>query len=76
MLCFPGLFRGLLDSRARTVNEEIKLAASMAIASMVDEKELSEDYIVPSIFDRKVVTTVALAVSDAAHRTDVARKER
>ena len=55
MLCFPGLFRGLLDSRARTVNEEIKLAAAKAIASMVDEKELSEDYIVPSIFDRKVV---------------------
>ncbi len=76
MLCFPGLFRGLLDSRARTVNEEIKLAAAKAIASMVDEKELSEDYIVPSIFDRKVVTTVASAVSDAAFRTGVARKER
>lgn len=76
MLCFPGLFRGLLDSKARTVNEEIKLAASRAIASMVDEKELSEDYIVPSIFDRKVVTTVASAVSDAAHRTGVTRKER
>jgi malate dehydrogenase (oxaloacetate-decarboxylating) len=76
MLCFPGLFRGLLDSRAKTVNEEIKLAAAKAIALMVDEKELSEDYIVPSIFDRKVVTTVASAVSDAAHRTGVARRER
>jgi malate dehydrogenase (oxaloacetate-decarboxylating) len=76
MLCFPGLFRGLLDSRARTVNEEIKLAAAKAIASMVDENELSEDYIVPSIFDRKVVTTVASAVSDAAYRTGVARRER
>ncbi len=76
MLCFPGLFRGLLDSRARTVNEEIKLSAAKAIASMVDEKELSEDYIVPSIFDRKVVTTVAAAVSDAAFKTGVARKER
>jgi len=76
MLCFPGLFRGLLDSRAKTVNEEIKLAAAKAIASMVDEKELSEDYIVPSIFDRKVVTAVASAVSDAAYRTGVARKER
>ncbi len=76
MLCFPGLFRGLLDSRARIVNEEIKLAAARAIASMVDEKELSEDYIVPSIFDRKVVTTVASAVSDAAYRTGVARKEK
>ncbi|MBI5188104.1 MAG: NAD-dependent malic enzyme [Nitrospirae bacterium] len=76
MLCFPGLFRGLLDSRARTVNEEIKLAAARAIASIVDEKELSEDYIVPSIFDRRVVTTVAAGVSDAAYRTGVARRER
>jgi malate dehydrogenase (oxaloacetate-decarboxylating) len=76
MLCFPGLFRGLLDSRARTVNEEIKLAAAKAIASMVDEKELSEDYTVPSIFDRKVVTAVAAAVSEAAFKTGVARRER
>jgi malate dehydrogenase (oxaloacetate-decarboxylating) len=76
MLCFPGLFRGLLDSRAKTVNEEIKRAAAQAISSMVDEKELSEDYIVPSIFDRKVVSTVASAVSEAAFKTGVARKER
>ncbi|MFZ6017933.1 MAG: malic enzyme-like NAD(P)-binding protein [Nitrospirota bacterium] len=76
MLCFPGLFRGLLDSRARTVNEEIKLAAARAIASIVDKKELSEDYIVPSIFDRRVVTTVAAGVSDAAYRSGVARKEK
>ena len=76
MLCFPGLFRGLLDSRVRTFNEGIKLAAARAISSMVDEKELSEDYIVPSIFDRKVVATVASAVSDAARMAGVARKER
>ena len=76
MLCFPGLFRGLLDSRARTVNEEIKLSAAKAIASMVDEKQLSEDYIVPSIFDRKVVSAVASAVSEAAFKTGVARRER
>jgi malate dehydrogenase (oxaloacetate-decarboxylating) len=76
MLCFPGLFRGLLDSRARTVNEKIKLSAAKAIASMVDEKELSEDYIVPSIFDRKVVSAVASAVSEAAFKTGVARRER
>jgi malate dehydrogenase (oxaloacetate-decarboxylating) len=76
MLCFPGLFRGLLDSRARIVNEEIKLAAAVAIASMVEENELSEDYIMPSIFDRKVVSVVAAAVSEAAYRTGVARKER
>jgi len=76
MLCFPGLFRGLLDSRARIVNEDVKLAAAKAIASMVDEKELGEDYLVPSIFDRKVVITVASAVSDAAYKTGVARRER
>ena len=76
MLCFPGLFRGLLDSRAKTVNEEIKLAAARAIASVVDEDELGEDYIMPSIFDRRVVSSVAAAVSDAALRTGVARKER
>jgi len=76
MLCFPGLFRGLLDSRARAVNEEIKIAAAEAIASIIDEKDLSEDYIVPSIFDRKVVITVASSVSDAAYRTGVARRER
>ncbi|MEW6585336.1 MAG: NAD-dependent malic enzyme, partial [Nitrospirota bacterium] len=50
MLCFPGLFRGLLDCRATTVNEQIKIAAAEAIASVVDEKHLSEDYIIPSIF--------------------------
>jgi malate dehydrogenase (oxaloacetate-decarboxylating) len=76
MLCFPGLFRGLLDSRATTVNEEIKLSAARAISSVVDQKELGQDYIVPSIFDRKVVTAVASAVAEAAHRSGVAGKER
>jgi malate dehydrogenase (oxaloacetate-decarboxylating) len=76
MLCFPGLFRGLLDSRATNVNEEIKLAAARAIASTVDETELAEDYIIPSIFDRRVVSAVAAAVADAAFRTGVAKKER
>lgn len=75
MLCFPGLFRGLLDCRAKEINDEIKLAAAIAIASMVDEKELSEDYIVPSIFDRRVVNEVAAKVSEAAHKTRVARRE-
>lgn len=74
MLCFPGLFRGLLDVRAKEVNYEIKLAAAYAIASAVDEKDLSEDYIVPSIFDRKVVEAVSAAVIEAAHRTGVARR--
>ncbi|MBS1233334.1 MAG: Malate dehydrogenase (oxaloacetate decarboxylating) [Nitrospirae bacterium] len=76
MLCFPGLFRGLLDSRAKAVNEEIKLAAANAIASCVDQRDLSEDYIVPSIFDRKVVAAVTAAVVDTAVRTGVSGKER
>ncbi|NWF99213.1 MAG: NAD-dependent malic enzyme [Nitrospirae bacterium] len=76
MLCFPGLFRGLLDSRARMVNEEIKLAAAKAIASVIDEKDLSEDYIIPSIFNKRVVQAVASAVEEEAYRTGVAGKER
>lgn len=76
MLCFPGFFRGLLDSRARTVTGEIKLAAARAIASVIDKKDLSEDYIIPSIFDRKVVPAVSAAVSDAAVRTGISEKER
>lgn len=75
MLCFPGLFRGLLDCRARAVTEEINLAAARAIAAVVDRRDLSEDYIVPSIFDRRVVTSVASAVVETAIRTGVARKK-
>ncbi len=76
MLCFPGFFRGLLDSKAKTINEEMKLSAAKAIASMVDEKELNEEYILPSIFNRKVVTAVASSVTEAAYRTGVAERER
>jgi malate dehydrogenase (oxaloacetate-decarboxylating) len=76
MLCFPGLFRGLLDARAKAVTEEIKLAAAQAIASIIDERDLSEDYIVPSIFDRRVVSAVAAAVADTAIRTGVSGKEK
>lgn len=65
----------LLNSRAKEINDEIKLAASMVLASMVDDKNLSEDYIVPSIFDRRVVSEVASRVSEAAHKTRVARKK-
>jgi malate dehydrogenase (oxaloacetate-decarboxylating) len=74
MLCFPGLFRGLLDVKATGVNEEVKLAAARAIAAAVDDEELHEDYIIPSIFDRKVVGSVADAVSEAAKKTGLARK--
>ena len=69
MLSFPGVFRGLLDVRAKGVNEEIKFAAASAIANTVKDDELHEDYIIPSIFDRKVVSAVALAVAEAAKRT-------
>ena len=74
MLCFPGLFRGLLDVQATGVNEEVKLAAARAIAQSVEDGELHEDYIIPSIFDKKVVGSVADAVAEAARKTGLARK--
>jgi malate dehydrogenase (oxaloacetate-decarboxylating) len=74
VLCFPGIFRGALDSRANCINEEMKLAAAYAIASCVGKEELSEDYIIPSVFNRKVAPAVAKEVSRAAHRTKVARR--
>ena len=75
MLCFPGIFRGLLDVQAYCLNDEIKLAAAKAIASVIAKSELSEDYIIPSIFDRGVVSAVASAVEDAARRTGLARRK-
>jgi malate dehydrogenase (oxaloacetate-decarboxylating) len=74
MLGFPGIFRGLLDVRAKGVNEAVKLAAARAIAHTVEEGELHEDYIIPSIFDRKVVSSVAAAVAEAARKTGLAPK--
>jgi malate dehydrogenase (oxaloacetate-decarboxylating) len=71
---FPGFFRGMLDVRARRVNDEMKLAAAHAIASMVGKGELSEEYITPSMFDPRLVPAVSAAVADAAVRTGVARK--
>jgi malate dehydrogenase (oxaloacetate-decarboxylating) len=76
VLCFPGLFRGVLDSGAREINEEMKLAAAQAIASVVSERHLHEDYIIPGVFDKRVVRNVAKAVARAALRTGVARRER
>jgi malate dehydrogenase (oxaloacetate-decarboxylating) len=73
---FPGIFRGLLDVRARRVNDEMKLAAAHAIANIVGKSELSEEYITPSMFDSRLVPAVASAVADAAMRTGVARKKR
>jgi malate dehydrogenase (oxaloacetate-decarboxylating) len=72
MLSFPGIFRGLLDVRARGVNEKVKFAASRAIAHTVKDDELTEDYIIPSIFDKKVVISVAHAVAEIAKATGIA----
>ena len=69
MLSFPGIFRGLLDARAKGVNEEVKLAAATAIAHILKDDELHEDYIIPSGFDRRVVSAVAHAVAEAAKKT-------
>ena len=72
--CFPGFFRGLLNVRAKSVNDEMKLAAAHALAGIVADSERNEEYITPSMFDPRVVSTVAAAVSEAAVRTGVARK--
>jgi malate dehydrogenase (oxaloacetate-decarboxylating) len=76
VLCFPGLFRGLLDCRARRVTEEMKLAAARAIAATIKPSELHEDYIVPSVFDRRVAEAVATAVEREAYRSGVAQRRR
>jgi malate dehydrogenase (oxaloacetate-decarboxylating) len=74
VLCFPGLFRGVLDCRAREVNNEMKLAAARALAAVVTPEELAPDYIIPSVFNRRVVDAVADAVVRAADATGVARR--
>nr|WP_243638152.1 NADP-dependent malic enzyme [Rubrobacter taiwanensis] len=76
VLCFPGIFRGALDSRAREITEEMKLAAAEAIAGVIPEESLVEDYIVPSVFDERVAPAVAEAVERAAAESGVARRVR
>ena len=73
VLAFPGIFRGAFDVRASEINEAMKLAASKALADLVSEEELSEDYIIPAAFDKRVGPAVAKAVADAARATGVAR---
>lgn len=73
VLCFPGLFRGALDCRASDINEEMKIAAAKAIASLVSDEELNAEYILPKAFDERVGKTVAEAVMKAAKDTGVAR---
>lgn len=70
---FPGVFRGALDVRARDINEEMKMAASFAIAELVSDEELNEEYILPFAFDKRVGKAVAKAVADAARKSGVAR---
>jgi malate dehydrogenase (oxaloacetate-decarboxylating) len=76
VLCFPGIFRGALNCRASRINEEMKLAAANAIAGIITDDELHPDYIIPSVFDRRVGEAVAKEVEEAAYQTGVARRER
>jgi len=73
VLAFPGIFRGAFDVRASDINEEMKLAAAYALAELVPENELSEEYIMPVAFDERVGKAVAKAVADAARKSGVAR---
>jgi malate dehydrogenase (oxaloacetate-decarboxylating) len=72
VLCFPGIFRGALDVRAREITEDMKMAAAHGIASIVGERELREDYIIPSPFNRDVADAVAAAVAEQAQREGTA----
>ena len=73
VLAFPGVFRGAFDVRASDINEEMKLAAAMALADLISDDERCEDYIIPRPFDPRVAPAVAKAVAEAARRTGVAR---
>ncbi|MBE5754543.1 MAG: NAD-dependent malic enzyme [Clostridiales bacterium] len=73
VLAFPGIFRGALDCRALDINEEMKIAAATAIASLISDEELAPDYIIPAPFDKRVAFTVAKAVKEAAIRSKVNR---
>jgi malate dehydrogenase (oxaloacetate-decarboxylating) len=76
VLCFPGVFRGALDVRARQITEPMKVAAAEAIAAIVGEDQLREDYIIPSVFDRQVAPAVAEAVAREARATGAAAAEQ
>lgn len=74
VLAFPGIFRGTFDVKATEINEEMKIAAAHAIASLVSDEELKPEYIIPAAFDERVAPAVAKAVAEAAVKTGVARK--
>ena len=73
VLVFPGIFRGALDARATDITEEMKIAAAKAIASIITEDELNEEYIIPGAFDERVAQVVAKAVADTARAQGIAR---
>ncbi len=73
VLAFPGIFRGALDCKAKEINEEMKMATAIAIASIVSDEELHEDYVVPDAFDERVVEVVAKAVSETAIKMGITR---
>jgi malate dehydrogenase (oxaloacetate-decarboxylating) len=73
-LAFPGIFRGALDVQGYEINESMKLAAAKALAETIPRSALSEDYIIPSVFDKEVVPRIARAVAIAARETGVARR--
>lgn len=73
VLAFPGIFRGTFDVRASDINDEMKIAAANALAGLISDEELSEDYIIPKAFDPRVGKTVAAAVAEAARKSGVAR---
>jgi len=76
VLCFPGIFKGALACRASRINEQMKLAAAHAIAGIISDEELHPEYIVPSVFDKRVAEAVAKAVEAAAYESGVARRDR
>ena len=73
VLAFPGIFRGAFDVRASDINEEMKMAAAQALAGLISDEELNEDYIIPAAFDPRVGPAVAKAVAEAARASGVAR---
>ncbi len=73
VLAFPGIFRGTFDVRAKDINDEMKIAAAYALAGLITDEELNEEYIIPKAFDPQVGKAVAKAVAEAAHRTGTAR---
>ncbi len=75
VLAFPGIFRGAFDVRASDINEEMKMAAAMALADLISDDELNEDYIIPTAFDPRVGSAVAKAVAEAARASGVAKKQ-